>query len=45
MTKLATKSAAKSDSRPITEEADFLQIKAIDHVQFYVGNAQHAMHY
>lgn len=31
--------------RPITEEADFLQIKSIDHVHFYVGNAKHAMYY
>jgi 4-hydroxyphenylpyruvate dioxygenase len=45
MTKLAAKAAAKVDPRPMTEEADFLQIKAIDHVQFYVGNARHAMHY
>ena len=29
----------------MTEEADFLQIKAIDHVHFYVGNAKHAMYY
>jgi 4-hydroxyphenylpyruvate dioxygenase len=41
MTKLAT----KSDPRPMTEEGDFLQIKSIDHVQFYVGNAKHAMYY
>lgn len=33
------------DSRSITEEADFLQIKSIDHVHFYVGNAKHAMFY
>ncbi len=33
------------DSRPITEEGDFLQIKAVDHVHFYVGNAKHAMYY
>jgi len=33
------------ESRPITEEADFLQIKSIDHVHFYVGNAKHAMYY
>ena len=32
-------------SRPMTEEADFLQIKSIDHVHFYVGNAKHAMYY
>ena len=45
MTKLAAKPGAKADPRPMTEEADFLQIKAIDHIQFYVGNARHAMHY
>ena len=31
--------------RPLTEEGDFLQIKSIDHVRFYVGNAKHAMYY
>src|SRR3989304_2264087 len=40
-----TVSKPESPSRPMTEEADFLQIKAIDHVQFYVGNAKHAMYY
>ena len=35
----------KTESRPITEEADFLQIKSVDHVHFYVGNAKHAMYY
>ncbi|MGA7193699.1 MAG: 4-hydroxyphenylpyruvate dioxygenase [Anaerolineales bacterium] len=45
MTKTASKSAPVSDSRPMTEEADFLQIKSIDHVHFYVGNAKHAMFY
>jgi 4-hydroxyphenylpyruvate dioxygenase len=34
-----------NESRPITEEGDFLQIKSIDHVHFYVGNAKHAMYY
>ncbi|KAA0271807.1 MAG: 4-hydroxyphenylpyruvate dioxygenase, partial [Chloroflexi bacterium] len=29
----------------MTEEADFLQIKSVDHVHFYVGNAKHAMYY
>jgi 4-hydroxyphenylpyruvate dioxygenase len=37
--------AQKTDDRPITEEADFLQIKSIDHVHFYVGNAKHAMYF
>jgi 4-hydroxyphenylpyruvate dioxygenase len=31
--------------RPKSEEGDFLQIKSIDHVHFYVGNARHAMYY
>src|SRR6185503_14698810 len=35
----------KAESRPMTEEADFLQIKSIDHVHFYVGNAKQAMYY
>ncbi|MCB0207513.1 MAG: VOC family protein, partial [Anaerolineae bacterium] len=40
---MATK--ATTDSRPMTEEGDFLQIKSYDHVHFYVGNAKHAMYY
>jgi 4-hydroxyphenylpyruvate dioxygenase len=40
-----TKTAPITGSRPMSEEADFLQIKAIDHVHFYVGNARHAMYY
>jgi 4-hydroxyphenylpyruvate dioxygenase len=39
------KQAIKADSRDITEEGDFLQIKSVDHVHFYVGNAKHAMYY
>jgi 4-hydroxyphenylpyruvate dioxygenase len=31
--------------RPITEEADFLQIKSIDHLHFWVGNAKQAMYF
>jgi 4-hydroxyphenylpyruvate dioxygenase len=45
MTKLAARAAPAVETRPMTEEADFLQIKAIDHVHFYVGNARHAMYY
>jgi 4-hydroxyphenylpyruvate dioxygenase len=45
MTKLASPAAVDDTARPVTEEADFLQIKAIDHVHFYVGNARHAMYY
>lgn len=34
-----------SEKRPMTEEADFLKIKSIDHIQFIVGNAKQAMYY
>jgi 4-hydroxyphenylpyruvate dioxygenase len=37
--------AVVSAARPMDEEADFLQIKSIDHIQFYVGNARQAMYY
>jgi 4-hydroxyphenylpyruvate dioxygenase len=33
------------DERPMTEEGDFLRLKGIDHIHFWVGNAKHAMHY
>lgn len=36
---------AAPETRPMTEEGDFLQIKAMDHVHFWVGNAKHAMYY
>ena len=36
---------AKPETRAITEEGDFLQVKSIDHVHFYVGNAKHGMYY
>ena len=39
------KQAVKTDSRPLTEEGDFLPIKSVDHVHFYVGNAKHAMYF
>jgi 4-hydroxyphenylpyruvate dioxygenase len=32
-------------TRAITEEADFLKLKDIDHVEFYVGNAYQAAYY
>lgn len=33
------------DTRPMTEEADFLQLKSVDHIHFWVGNAKQAMYY
>lgn len=37
--------AAQVEDRPITEEADFLKIKSIDHIHWWVGNAKQAMYY
>lgn len=37
--------ASATTARPITEEGDFLPIKSVDHVHFYVGNAKHAMYF
>ncbi|MGA9533582.1 MAG: 4-hydroxyphenylpyruvate dioxygenase [Anaerolineales bacterium] len=36
---------AKQDPRPMTEEADFLQIKSMDYIHWWVGNAKQAMYY
>jgi 4-hydroxyphenylpyruvate dioxygenase len=33
------------EARPITEEGDFLRLKGIDHLHFWVGNAKHALYY
>lgn len=35
----------KSDSRPMTEEGDFLKIKAWDYIHWWVGNAKQTMYY
>jgi 4-hydroxyphenylpyruvate dioxygenase len=35
----------KDQARPMEEEADFLQIKAWDHIEFWVGNAKQAAHF
>ncbi len=37
--------AINPETRPITEEGDFLKIKSFDHVHWYVGNAKQAMFY
>ena len=34
-----------TEQRPITEEADFLQIKSIDYIHLWVGNAKQSMYY
>ncbi|MCW5878609.1 MAG: 4-hydroxyphenylpyruvate dioxygenase [Anaerolineales bacterium] len=35
----------QTETRPMTEEGDHLQIQAIDHLHFYVGNAKQAMYW
>lgn len=37
--------APTQESRPITEEGDFLKLRNVDHLHFWVGNARHAMYY
>jgi 4-hydroxyphenylpyruvate dioxygenase len=37
--------ATVPETRPITEEADFLKINSFDHVHWWVGNAKQAMYY
>ena len=34
-----------AETQQMTEEGEHLQIKSIDHVHFWVGNARHAMYY
>lgn len=36
---------AAPETRPMTEEADFLKINSIDHIHWWVGNAKQAMYY
>jgi 4-hydroxyphenylpyruvate dioxygenase len=33
------------ETRPMDQEGEFMQIKSIDHIHFWVGNAKHAMYY
>src|ERR1041384_1420684 len=40
-----TVSKPEAASRPMTDEAGFLQIKSFHHVHFYLGKAKQAMHY
>jgi 4-hydroxyphenylpyruvate dioxygenase len=40
-----TTATKTNGNRPMTEEADFLQIKSIDHLHWWVGNAKQAMYY
>ncbi len=42
---MITDQAVRADQRPIDQEADLFKIKAMDHVEFWVGNARQAVYY
>lgn len=42
---MITDQAARADERPIDQEADLFKIKAMDHVELWVGNARQAVYY
>ena len=42
---MAIAQVAQTQERPIDQEGDFLKINAMDHVEFWVGNAKQAAHY
>ena len=42
---MTIKESPLTDDRPITQEADYFSIKAMDHVEYWVGNAKQAAYY
>jgi len=42
---MATKALTNVDDRPIDQEADLFKINAVDHIEFWVGNAKQAVFY
>ncbi|RPI24336.1 MAG: 4-hydroxyphenylpyruvate dioxygenase [Acidobacteria bacterium] len=42
---MITDQVARTEDRPIDQEADLFKIKAIDHIEFWVGNARQAVYY
>lgn len=42
---MSFKTATVTDNRPIDQEGDFLKINAVDHIEFWVGNARQATFY
>ncbi len=44
---MTTKDAlrARADDRPLDEEADLFKINAVDHIEFWVGNAKQSAYY
>ena len=37
---MTLKELSQTEERPIDQEADFLKINAVDHIEFWVGNAK-----
>jgi 4-hydroxyphenylpyruvate dioxygenase len=42
---MIAESTAKTDDRPMDQEADLFKINGVDHVEFWVGNARQAVYY
>ena len=42
---MALAQVTQAEERPIDQEGDFLKINAMDHIEFWVGNAKQAAHY
>jgi len=40
---MSKKEAPEASKRPIDQEADFVKLKAVDHVEFWVGNAKQSV--
>ncbi|RPJ55562.1 MAG: 4-hydroxyphenylpyruvate dioxygenase [Acidobacteria bacterium] len=42
---MITDQALRTEERPLDQEADLFKIKAVDHIEFWVGNARQAVYY
>ena len=42
---MITDQALRTGERPLDQEADLFRIKAVDHIEFWVGNARQAVYY
>ncbi len=42
---MITEQLTQTDTRPIDQEADLFKINAVDHIEFWVGNARQSVYY
>ena len=42
---MTTQDLPRTDDRPMDEEADLFKINAVDHIEFWVGNAKQSAYY